>query len=366
MKKFIVLLISSTLSIMTLVSCKDNDQDNPYPDIPTISEDVYILSQGNFYQHIDGGMYTFDYESATLSSNVFKEVNKIGLGDTPQCGICYGSKIYVGVYNSKCIQIMDKESLKSIKNLTLADRDNGNSPRSIIADKGYLYISLYEGYVARLDTLTLTIDKTIKVGPNPETMAIYEGKIYVPNSDGMNPNIDWNNPEYGKTASVIDINTFEVESTIEVPENPTVFASNKSGLYLLSMGNYANVDSKLYRMRNNDFEEIAPATIFAVDEENVYCINNPYSYFGIQDPDYCKYNPSTGICEPWNFPKVKFPASIGIDKVGKKVVVVSYQNNGGTAAYDANSMLNVYTMDGAEIGEYPIGVGPAAIFFNNK
>ena len=31
---------------------------------------------------------------------------------------------------------------------------------------------MYDGYVSRIDTLSLTIDATLKAGPNPEEMTV--------------------------------------------------------------------------------------------------------------------------------------------------------------------------------------------------
>ena len=45
---------------------------------------------------------------------------------------------------------------------------------------------MYDGYLARLDTLTMTIDKSVAVGANPDQIALHYDKIYVPVSEGMN------------------------------------------------------------------------------------------------------------------------------------------------------------------------------------
>ena len=40
-------------------------------------------------------------------------------------------------------------------------RDRGEGPREIIAANGKVYVSMYDGYVSRIDTLSLTIDATL-------------------------------------------------------------------------------------------------------------------------------------------------------------------------------------------------------------
>ena len=43
----------------------------------------------------------------------------------------------------------------------------------------------------QIDTLSLTIDATLNVGPNPEEMTVANGYLYVANSDGMNYGADY-------------------------------------------------------------------------------------------------------------------------------------------------------------------------------
>ncbi len=52
---------------------------------------------------------------------------------------------------------------------------------------------MYDGYVSRISLLSLTIDATLKVGPNPEEMTVANGYLYVGNSDGMNYGADYAN-----------------------------------------------------------------------------------------------------------------------------------------------------------------------------
>ena len=92
--------------------------------------------------------------------------------------------------------------------------------RDSFKDK-YAYVSSYAGpvkidpnarlgYVARVDTTTLTVKDTCVVGYQPEEMVIVGNKLYVANSGGYRV------PNYDRTVSVIDLNTFKVIKTIDV------------------------------------------------------------------------------------------------------------------------------------------------------
>ena len=123
----------------------------------------------------------------------------------------------------RSVEIINRSDYKSLKQIQLgADKTGfaGTQPRSMAAIDGKVYISMYDGYVCKLDTLTMKIEASVKVGPNPEQICIYRNRLYVPNSDGM----DY--PNYGKTATEIDLNNFTVSRTFEVGLNPNKFMNN--------------------------------------------------------------------------------------------------------------------------------------------
>jgi len=102
MRKYLYLSIAA-LWAASLASCSSDD--NNEPDVPVTGQKspVYVLNQGNFYNAIEGGLSVIDLEEKTISNNVFKSANNRSLGDTPQCGVAYGSKIYVGTSQSNTI-----------------------------------------------------------------------------------------------------------------------------------------------------------------------------------------------------------------------------------------------------------------------
>lgn len=353
MKKFYLPAIVAVMG-MSMASCSDDDKNIPQnPDAPETATGLFVLNQGNFYNAIDGSLNLINFQSGESRQNAFKTANGRSLGDTPQCGTSYGSKTYVGVYESNTIEIIDA-NMKSVKQIRL--EGNGKQPRSIVAHEGKVYISMYDGYVARLDTATLTIDKTVQVGPNPEIIAIYNGKIYVPNSDGMN----WQNG-YGKTASEIDIATFTVTKTFEVPVNPDQFYATEDGLFLLSKGNYIDVSSNLYKI-NSDYtaKEVAPATIACIANGGLMIINDPF--YGAQPAEYSFYDSASGQIRKLNVEKVEYPNAIYYDEINDKVFVASYVMNGQYPSYDLPGYVNEYDSQMNFIKKYDVGAGPACMF----
>ena len=360
-KNFISGMLLGAVGVFSLASCDKSDGE-PIPpggEIPTVSHGVYVLNQGNLEAGVEGSFNIINYDSDETLLNVFSEVNRRSIGDTPQCGIAYGSKIYIGVFESKTIEIIDRKDYKSIKQLALSEATStGTQPRSMLAKGGKIYISMFDGYVARLDTTTLTIDASVKTGPNPETMALYRGKIYVPNSDGMN----W--PTYGQSASVIDPESFTVTKTFEVPENPSHFYANENGLFLLCMGNYNDVQAKIYKLNDNlECTAIDNATVAELCEDFIYYVNDPF--YGTGYADYKKFNIKTGEISDWEIEKPEYAENIYYDSVAKKILISSLRYYGGIwPSYQLPGYVAVYDKEGNHLRNYQTGVGPAAIFKN--
>ena len=353
------MLIAACALGFTGCSNDDDEPNLPNPDVPTEAEGAFILNQGNHGKQIEGSLTLIDYASSSASQELFQRANGRSLGATPQGAVVYGGKIYLGIYGSNVLEIVDRNTFKSLKQISLTDAE-GQSPRSLVAKDGKVYVSMYNGYVSRLDTLSLSIDKTVKVGPNPEIMAIRGDYLYVPNSDGMN----WQNG-YGTTASKIDLKSFTVEKTFTVGLNPTEFVSNGTDLFLLCKGNYGDVKSKIYRLDAGDNStEVAEATLMALKGGNLYYINAPIKATEIT---YTVYDIATGAKKNMIGDNgVDSPAGLGVDPVNGNIVMTSYSMDNGKASYTTDGYAKVYDQAGNFVKRYEVGVGPCAIFFNYK
>ncbi len=344
--------IAATMTGFT--SCSDDDEPMPKdPDFPTLSSGAYVLNQGSYSKKIEGALNVIDYTTATIADDVFTKANNRSLGSTPQCGIAYGGKIYLGMYGSKTIEIIDRYTYKSVQQIRLDESTQGQSPRNMVAKGGKVYISMTEGFVARLDTAARAIDAAIAVGKNPETMVIMNDHLYVPNSD-------WYATGYGKTASVVSLNPFAVENTIDTPANPNIFLTNGTDLFLICWGNYSDEVGALYRITATGSEKIADATMGAIKGNTIYAVNAPYG----ADVEYWKYDITTKTRTVIDFPEVEYPSGIGVDPINDNIIISSLPIDGGYASYSLPGTVCQYRTDGTFVKKYNAGVGPAAIFFN--
>ena len=92
---------------------------------------VYVLNEGLF-QHNNCTLSYYDFETLTLTPDIFLQVNKRGLGDTGNDLKKYGSKLYCVVNNSHRVEVMDFATAQSIKAIPLS----GKSPRQITFSQG--------------------------------------------------------------------------------------------------------------------------------------------------------------------------------------------------------------------------------------
>ena len=365
MRKFLHSLLCAVAlgSMLSLGACsKDDDKPEvPNPDAPTVSQGAYVLNQGNYYNQVEGSLSVINYDSKKSIRNAFLAANDRTLGAMPQCGVAYGSKVYLGMSESSTIEICDAATLKSLVQIKCDGKDwPGQQPYSMVATGGKVYVCMYNGYVQRIDTVTNAVDATVQVGPNPDTMALFKGKLYVPNSDGMN----WQSG-YGTTASVVDLASFTVTKTLDTGLNPSMFCATDNNLYLLCKGNYGDVASTLYKYENDRFVRLADATMVATGHDRVYIVNSPFVVDGVK-VEYSQYNEASGKVEPWNVTGTDYPSGMAVDPVTGNILISSYVMDGPYPSYTAPGYLNVYAPSMSLLNKYSIGAGPAAIFFSLK
>jgi DNA-binding beta-propeller fold protein YncE len=168
--------------------------------------------------------------------------------------------MYIVVSTSSQLEIVDLVTGKSIQRIPIFDGNKPRQPRKIAFCKNKAFLCSFDGTVEVIDTTSLTIETVIKVGRNPDGVAVVGNKIYISNSGGLD------NPNYDKTVLVIDYNTLTEIKKIPVLINPTYMATDNYGdVYVVSRGNYDNVkmrlqviDSKTDTVKKtfNDFEAL--------------------------------------------------------------------------------------------------------------
>ncbi len=278
------------ITTITLIGCREDDliileeEVTLPPETVTSVEGFYLLNEGNMNMN-KASLDYYDYESGIYRRNVYGEANPestLGLGDVGNDIAIYGSKLYAVINNSNKVEVMDVKTAERIKVIDV------KNCRYLTFSNGKAYVSAYDGevalgntsangFVAEIDTTSLAITRTVEVGRQPEEIAVVGEKLYVANSGGYSP------PNYERTVSVIDLNSFTKINDIDVAINLHRLKADEDGdLYVSSRGDYFENPSKLFVIDTetdtvkNSFD-IACANL-TISGDTAYIIGSEFSY----------------------------------------------------------------------------------------
>ncbi|TAH00072.1 MAG: YncE family protein [Sphingobacteriales bacterium] len=349
--KSIALLVVAT----SIIGCRKNTNEEILPDIVPVRKGIYILNEGGFNQNNSSLSY-YDFEGKILTADIFKQENYRGLGDTGNDAQIYGSKMYIIVNASSTVEVLNARNAKSIKQFTFKTDQNVNrQPRYIVFNNNKAFISSYDGTVAVLDTASLTIEKYITVGRNPEQMAIANGKLYVANSGGL----DY--PNYDKTVSVIDLLTLTEIKKITVTLNPNGVTADQYGdVYIKSVGNYDDVkptltiiDSKTDLVKTT-FDNFNGSNMTITGDLAFFTVTGGAKIFNVQTETVVKeqfVTDGTVITSPYG---------VDVDNLTGEVFITDAKN------YTSRGEVFCFDKDGKKKYVLTTGISPNGVIFINK
>lgn len=362
-----------------MTSC-DPAEDYPETYLQEYSTGAYVVNSGNMYSNIESSLTAIDYASSTATQNVFKTANGRSLGNTANDGIVYGNKIYLAVDQSNTIEVIDKktkQSIKQIKTTDLLGNAEGAEPRHISADGGKVYFTTYGGYVAAVDTTSFALQKKWKVGSYPEGLVIAHGNIYVANSN------------YGKgggNISCINLSNDKVETkNIEGVNNPTSIYYASNVLYVL--------DNQYYDASYNAYGENSLRTVSFAEGKSQKVADGNYAvcvtpgatttartsveevrpYFFVLNAPFGG-TPSVSVLAAGSMQAQTMtlsempvsPCGIFVDPLNGHIFVLSYRlGDKGYPDYSGNGYVVEYDRAGQKQHEYETGVGSCAMFFDS-
>lgn len=238
-----------------LSSCREDEliflSDSTKVSQPMVGSKItgfYQLNEGNMGMNRATIDY-FDYTTGYYTRDLFSERNPTivkELGDVGNDIKIYGNKVYAVINCSNYIEVFDVRTAIHVKEIRVPNC------RYMAFNGGKAYISSYsgpveinpnaeKGFVAEIDTVTLELVRKVEVGYQPDEIAVYDGKLYVANSGGYRV------PNYDRTVSVIDLETFKEIKKIDVGINLHRIKIDKRGyLYVSSRGDYYDTPPNLY------------------------------------------------------------------------------------------------------------------------
>lgn len=370
------------LAAVLLASCRGDDEvlvpstwtQVAAPAQPHSVTGFYLLNEGN----MGSNKCTLDFFDATTGyyrSNIYAETNPdvvLELGDVGNDIQTYGSKLYAVINCSNFVEVMSKADARHIGEIKIPNC------RNIVFHEGYAYVSSYAGpvqidpnarlgYVAKVDTATFEVVAECTVGYQPEEMAVVGNKLYVANSGGYRV------PDYDRTVSVIDLNTFTETKQIDVAPNlHRIVADSQGYVWVSSRGDYYDVKSDLYVIDSRTDEVVDSLGIavseMCIDDDNLYVLSSGYSYTDSDDMtvSYVQIDTETRNVITQNFitdgtdDEIQVPYGLAVNPETKEIYVTDAKS------YVVRGTLYCFTPDGRKKWSVTTGDVPAHFAFLMK
>lgn len=381
MKRSYNLFLLMMLTGVLLVSCRQGE-DSIVPStgtqvtagVPNSKiKGMYLLNEGNMGSNKSSIDY-FDYETGMYHKNIYAERNPgvvKELGDVGNDIQIYGNKLYAIINCSHFMEVMDVATAKHITQVSIPNC------RYVVFKGKYAFVSSYAGpvqidpnarlgYVARVDTATLTVKDTCVVGYQPEEMVVVGNKLYVANSGG------YRYPNYDRTVSVIDINSFKVIKTIDVAINLHRLELDRYGnIYVSSRGDYYHIPSDTYIIDSATDKVTGKLGLanseMALSGDSLYVYSTEWSYLTNSNTiTYAIVNTKTKQIVTRNFitdgteKDIAIPYGVAINPETKEIFVTDAKD------YVSPGVLYCFSPEGKKKWSVITGDIPAHIVFTHK
>lgn len=374
--KFLATLLVAALSF---ASCIKEETPRLTPSA-SLGEGAFVLNQGNQKSKIEGSYSFYDWKENVVHNSVFSAVNGRSLGEAPQDGVVYGSKLYVSLWGSNAVQVIDANSHKLIRTIST------EQPQGIVAHGGHVYVANNTGQVSKIDTLDLQVKQQVEVGPNPVDVVVRDGMLYVTISDGYNyPNGYVN----GKRLSKVNLANFHKEGEVMLQTTPTVVGNGESGqnqtvvegvnptqmvlaedgnIFVVCVGDYAQIPARVWKVSKDDKTSVfAAGNIIATRRNELHIINKTVNWnTGDVSFTWNVYDTQSGKVVAENFAKDNWPLdpiAMNVHPRTGRVLVTSHSVLDVKSKFTSEGYLYTYTEKGGLLSRKTVGVEPYAIVF---
>ncbi len=355
--KYLILVIFGLLvHACDDITDKDNPEDNGGSNAETGTAGIYVLSEGLFNLNNSTLMF-HSLKSGQTDTDYFRSKNHRGLGDTANDMAIYGSKLYIVVNVSSQIEVIDRTSGLSLKQIPVLN-DNGSSrqPRYIAFHKDKAYVCSFDGTVARIDTTSLEIEEYATVGRNPDGICVQGDKLYVSNSGGL----DVDGIGVDNTVSVVGTEPFKEIKKIQVGYNPgRIRADNYGHVYVATRGkdistgdyNFVQIDTRTDEVKQIYDEKVMN---FDINDQLAYLYTFNYTTL---DSQIKVFNLQTGTTLREDFitdeTEINTPYGICVNPYSGNIYITDAYNylvSGDVLCFNPQGKL-IYRL--AEIGQNP-------------
>ena len=339
--------------LIILSSCKK--EINPSTEVSKLENGMLVLCEGLFQQN-NSSLSWINLQNEEVDVDFFNSKNGRLLGDTGNDMQIYGGKIYIVVNNSNTLEILSKSTGESIKQILMTTNSNGKQPRSIAFHGSNAFVTCYDGYVDVLDTLSLTISHRIKVGANPEGLAVSNGKLFVANSGGLNVSL------VDSTVSIIDLSTFQEIEKITVGKNPgSVSVDEQGDIYVIARGNYGSIPSRMVKIDaiNNIVSQTFTFNASNIEQMNDHFLVSFYNYSN-QTSEIRLFNTFTESIVSNSFistSEITTLYGVFYNSISDKIFCLDAMN------YTNSGYVRQYNSSGIYEKSYHVGLNPSKVIF---
>ncbi len=346
--KFISGLIALIMSAITTISCARSDEPQLIDPVETIvsGNGAYIINEGNFRMG-NGSLSYYSYDSSKIHNDIFRKMTGRPLGDVPNSMQIYGDKAYIVVNNSGTIEVVEKNTMKSVS--TISDL---NSPRNIsIVNSNKAYVtSMYSDSVTILNLIDYTISGYINIKKSSESVVIAGNKAFVASWIGGNK-VMVINTDYDSVTDSITV-AKEPES-MELDKNNTLWVLCNGGWNRKNFAELIGIDIQTLVINKKlvfpDLTDSPSCLKTDGDGDTLYYLEDGVRRLGTDNPVL----PEGTLIEEGT----RLFYKLGINPVSGEIIVtdaVDYQQNGYVLRYKRN---------GQPISSSLAGIIPGSICF---
>ncbi len=269
-------------------SCKENNALN--------FENNIDSSSSNFALILCEGLWGYNNSIVSklnlLNFNLIKDFTSnenpnFKIGDLGNDIVLKGDTFFVVVTTSKAVEFFDVKSGKLLGYITF---EGNSAPRrlALINDSLFAVTDLYQDCIHIVNYRTKNIVKQIKVGPAPEFVVYFEGKLYVANSGYGD--FRANEPKAG-TLSVIDVNTLVEERVVHVGPNPIeIVIDGRKKLMFVSYNNLPSFKDSIGGIVIFDLNSLSKVNEYKTFARSFFLVEGSSSLFFISNNKVLKLN----------------------------------------------------------------------------
>lgn len=288
-------VVGMMLACVAIVSCAE--QGEPGNGGDTNVRGAYILNEGAWGANNAGVAFYAPNNDAEFIGDLYYAANNAAMGDLANDMVAYGDCVYVVLNGSKYVARLNAKG-EELERYSFAA--NEGSPRCIVVADGYVYVTQYGGKVNKFSP-DLERVAVFDGGDNLEGIAEANGKLYVANAykiDGSG------NYVYNTEVLVVDAETMTQSASIEVVENPEIVKVVNGRLYVMSKGNYYDVNPAMQEVDilTHKVTNITHADKITQGNDGlIYCVRSAYDASWNLTNQFFTYNPLTKTVKEESF-----------------------------------------------------------------